>query len=678
MADISNLVSQLTTLSSSIQAESAKASGKIDGAAAQKLNNVIQLLQSVARGANGETPAFVSAFDEFVFEHVGKYLTLSNDIGGDVASHAALVKDCYAAMRDILVKAAGMKRPGPKEITGFFKSLNVKVEAVIEFADKRRADKNFINHFMTVKEGIGCIGWVTVEPKPAKYVKEMYDQGLFYGNRVIKDYKGKDDKQVEWMRAFMLTIKKLEEYITDNCLTGILWNVEGGAGAASVAQTSTGDSSEALAAFDAFVSGELSKYLNLSKELGGQVAEHAKLVEEAYAAERKILEEAVVSKQPAPDLLAKICKPLSEKVDAVIQYCEKNRGSKVFNHLMTVKEGIGCVGWVSVAPKPCNYLKECYDQSLFYGNRVLKDFKGKDDKQVEWMRAYTNSINKLKDFVAAYHLTGLTWNPQGKVATAPQGAGAPPPPPPGGAPPPPPPPPAVEAPAAAGGGGGGKTAAAALFAEINQGTDITSGLKKVTKDMQTHKNPALRQAAKPFSSSEKPAVKSVSAPKAAAKAVVKPPRLELVGFKKWEVEFYKNDKDIVIDGDMKHTVYIYKCDNCTIRVNNKVNSITMDSCKKTALVFEQCLGSVDTINCQSVQMQVTNKVPIVSIDKTDGAMLYLSENSLETLIVTAKSSEMNILVPRGDGEFNEFALPEQFKSTYDGKRFVTECSESLG
>ena len=48
---------------------------------------------------------------------------------------------------------------------------------------------------------------------------------------------------------------------------------------------------------------------------------------------------------------------------------------------------------------------------------------------------------------------------------------------------------------------------------------------------------------------------------------------------------------------------------------------------------------------------MTNKVPIVSIDKTDGAMLYLSENSLETLIVSAKSSEMNILVPRADGEF---------------------------
>lgn len=32
----------------------------------------------------------------------------------------------------------------------------------------------------------------------------------------------------------------------------------------------------------------------------------------------------------------------------------------------------------------------------------------------------------------------------------------------------------------------------ALFAEINKGEAITAGLKKVTADMQTHKNPALR------------------------------------------------------------------------------------------------------------------------------------------------------------------------------------------
>lgn len=45
------------------------------------------------------------------------------------------------------------------------------------------------------------------------------------------------------------------------------------------------------------------------------------------------------------------------------------------------------------------------------------------------------------------------------------------------------------------------------------------------------------------------------------------------------------------------------------------------------------------------------KCPTVSIEKTDGCMMYLSKDSLEAEIVTAKSSEMNILVPKEDGDF---------------------------
>ncbi len=72
-------------------------------------------------------------------------------------------------------------------------------------------------------------------------------------------------------------------------------------------------------------------------------------------------------------------KPLADKVQEVVTYAEKRRSSKVFNQLMTVKEGIGCVGWVSVSPKPAPYVKEMGDQALFYGNRVIKEFKGKDE-----------------------------------------------------------------------------------------------------------------------------------------------------------------------------------------------------------------------------------------------------------------------------------------------------------
>ena len=45
------------------------------------------------------------------------------------------------------------------------------------------------------------------------------------------------------------------------------------------------------------------------------------------------------------------------------------------------------------------------------------------------------------------------------------------------------------------------------------------------------------------------------------------------------------------------------------------------------------------------------KVPTISIDKSDGCQIYLSKDSTDAEIVTAKSSEMNILVPDASGEY---------------------------
>ena len=43
--------------------------------------------------------------------------------------------------------------------------------------------------------------------------------------------------------------------------------------------------------------------------------------------------------------------------------------------------------------------------------------------------------------------------------------------------------------------------------------------------------------------------------------------------------------------------------------------------------------------------------PIITIDKCDGVQLFLSEQSKSAEIVSAKSSEMNVMVPKGDGDF---------------------------
>lgn len=50
-------------------------------------------------------------------------------------------------------------------------------------------------------------------------------------------------------------------------------------------------------------------------------------------------------------------------------------------------------------------------------------------------------------------------------------------------------------------------------------------------------------------------------------------------------------------------------------------------------------------------LQVLGKVPTISIDKTDGCQMYLSPESLDVEIISSKSSEMNVLVPKGNGDY---------------------------
>lgn len=426
--------------------------------------------------------------------------------------------------------------------------------------------------------------------------------------------------------------------------------------------------------YDKVLKDRVAEFYKLSAKIGGEVETQVKLVKKAFDVQREFIVLAAKSKQPSPDEFKKLLKPTIDALGEVQEYREKNRASKMFNHLSTISEAIPALGWVSVKPTPAPYIKEMVDAAQFYMNRVLKDYKGKDDTHVDWVKCLKDALNDLHAYVKANHTTGLVWSKTGAVAQA--GAG-PSPPPPGPKPAPPPPPP-IQAPLPVSSGGGDqKGAATALFSEINTaGSNIASGLRKVRDDQKTHKNKDLRKTG-PVPDRPKPT--PVAAPKASAAPVKKPPVFQLQG-KKWIVEYQENNKDLVIcDPLPSYTVYIYSCKNTTVQVQGKINSLVADNCKKTAVVLDGAIGTVEFINCQSVQCQINENVPTVSIDKTDGCQVFFPNGIGSTEIVTAKSSEMNVMVPKpGSQDLAEFALPEQYKSTWNGKTFVTVCSESLG
>ena len=352
--------------------------------------------------------------------------------------------------------------------------------------------------------------------------------------------------------------------------------------------------------YDDLVDGPLSTFHKLSSSIGGAVKTMGDMVFNAIRTQRQFLLLASRSKQPTRDILINLLKPTDEAIQSIQAFREKNRTTEWFNHLSAISESISALGWVTVAPTPGPFVKEMKDAAQFYTNKVLVSWKDKDRLHVDWTKSWIEFLTQLQAYIKDYHTTGLTWNIRGAdVSPGMNGASFAPPPPPRGGPPPPPPPPSTDFMSAE--ASAAEDARLQLMKDLSMGTDITGRLKRVTADQQTHKNPALKASSVVPAS----AARSGTASYAGQKAIVmKPPKFELEG-KKWLLEYINGRKDIVIEGtEMNQSINLYKCVDTIVQVKGKVNSITVDSCSKTAVVFEDIVSVVEFINCQSIQAQV--------------------------------------------------------------------------
>jgi len=433
------------------------------------------------------------------------------------------------------------------------------------------------------------------------------------------------------------------------------------------------------AEFEDLVDAYFNEYLKLSNVIG-QVAEQATLVNQAIDEERKVLNLASKCSKPTDAQVQKLIQPLASKIEQVQQIREKNRSSPLFNHLSTISESVPAFGWIVVAPTPAPYVKEMLESGKFYGNKVLSAYKGKDANHVNWVNAWYEFLTNLQTYIRKIHTTGLVWNARGcdpnqcisssvPPSTNGQSCCVPPP------MPPPPPMPALSTNLSS--AGDVTELRSALLKDLNVGTDITKSLKKVTADQQTHKNPELRNqpGLAPSSGQKSPAQQPATR---TLKDITHPPKLCIEG-RKWLVEYQVDQKDLAIQvNEMSESIHMYKCKNTLLLIKGKANSLILDSCVKTSVVFDDIVSSVEFVNCQDVKAQSMGKVPTVSVEKTDFATIYLSKDSMNAEIVTAKSSSVNINVPDEVNGFVEHAIPEQFKSIWKGKGFHTEPTDIAG
>ncbi|KAJ7685036.1 cyclase-associated protein [Mycena polygramma] len=434
---------------------------------------------------------------------------------------------------------------------------------------------------------------------------------------------------------------------------------------------------KSVTAFDEIViDGKLKPFLELTRSFAApSVVEIVAILEKQFDGLRSLLLLSGSCQQPDKEGLEKLLVPIQANIEAITRCKDAGRKDRDwFQHITIVGDGGLGVAWI-VNPKPGPYLAEIKESVLYNGNRVIKEFKEKDQKHVEWVRSFIAILEAMRLYVVEYHTTGLAWNKRG-ITVAEYNArtnagGAPPP------PPPPPPPAAASATAASSGGG-----AAAVFAELNRGEEVTKGLRKVDKSEMTHKNPALRASSTvPSSTGSAAPKKPIKPSKPSSLSGKKPAKFALEG-KNWCIEYQENESSLTVDDcQLSQAVNIFGCKHSTVLIKGKVNAVTLINCVKTSVLVDSVVSSISVTNSPSFALQITGSAPMIQLDSTDSGQIYLSKGSLAAEITTAKCSAINVSLPvegEEEGVFEEQAVPEMLRTVVKNGKLVTTVVEHVG
>ncbi|KAK3149508.1 hypothetical protein QOZ80_3AG0218360 [Eleusine coracana subsp. coracana] len=440
-------------------------------------------------------------------------------------------------------------------------------------------------------------------------------------------------------------------------------------------------SDPAIVAYDEFVAEAVGRLTAAAEKIGGKVLDVTKVLAEAFTVAMDLLVQAKQLQKPASMADAQdFFKPLNDVITKANAMTEGRRPD-YFNHLKSVSDSLAALAWVAFLGKDCGmsfptaHVEESWQMAEFYNNKVLVEYRNKDPDHVEWAKALKDLyMPGLRDYVKKHYPLGPVWGPAGGVSQ-PKATVPTPKAPAVKAPPPPAPPSAplfsTESPKTS----QPKQGMSAVFQEISS-KPVTAGLRKVTDDMKT-KNRADRSGV---------VSNTTAAPSAAPEKIEKtaragsfsfksgPPKLELLMGRKWVVENQIGKKTLAIDDcDSKQSVYVYGCKDSVLQVNGKVNNITVDKCTKVGIVFKDVVAAFEVVNCNGVEVQCQGTAPTISIDNTSGCQLYLSKDSLGASITSAKSSEINVMVPSGvtDGDWVEHALPQQYIHNFKDGQFIT-------
>lgn len=228
-----------------------------------------------------------------------------------------------------------------------------------------------------------------------------------------------------------------------------------------------------------------------------------------------------------------------------------------------------------------------------------------------------------------------------------------------------------------------KKAGPSAMEQLKQGLAVTSGLRKVKKSEKT----------KYRTKEERSGKVTMKAKKAAVKKNIKPPKISKRGVT-WYIENYvEGVTDINLDffksegANLRESLYITNCYNCAFRIDCKVKSVVLDSCKKVQVQMSADLVSgCEIVNCKSAQVFFQGYVPSLQIDKCDSPKVTFTPSAAlkgYPEIVTSCVTAGNAVFPKDPNASQEemdyvtYPFAEQFVNTIgDGKVYCKQMEHA--
>ena len=95
-------------------------------------------------------------------------------------------------MKHFLTLTTLSKQPdsNSKAYVEIIKDLQTEMGTVSEIRESNQSSP-LKNHLSMVGEGVGALGWITIESSPAEYAAEFMNGAKLYGNRILKQFREK-------------------------------------------------------------------------------------------------------------------------------------------------------------------------------------------------------------------------------------------------------------------------------------------------------------------------------------------------------------------------------------------------------------------------------------------------------------------------------------------------------